>query len=238
MEISKNLIFFKKREYFDRDFETISPTKICFIEDTKEVYTKGVFFDGSKVDLSNIEASIQDIINNKQDNISDLEVIRNGAALGATAVQPEVITQFQNTLLSGPIQSLNNKTILLENNKADKTELPTKTSELKNDSKYLNWQTVEQEIETARSIIGNCNLIEVDSQPLDLPINNEILLDTNNNILYIGIKNKMWWVIDNLKPFNPLIPDAKVIGTTLDVQGKVIDNILYTDSLNVQYNII
>lgn len=58
MEISKNFILFKKREFFDRDFETISPTKICFIEDTKEVYTKGVFFDGSKVDLSNIEASI------------------------------------------------------------------------------------------------------------------------------------------------------------------------------------
>jgi outer membrane murein-binding lipoprotein Lpp len=101
--------------------------------------------------------------------------------------------------------------------KADKTEIPTKVSQLENDSKYLNWQTIEQEIETARSIIGNCSLIEVDSQPSDLPINNEILLDTNNNILYIGIKNKMWWVIDNLKPFNPLIPDAKVIGTTLDV---------------------
>lgn len=67
MEISKNLIFFKKREYFDRDFETISPTKICFIEDTKEVYTKGVFFDGSTFDPSDIEASIQNIINTKAD---------------------------------------------------------------------------------------------------------------------------------------------------------------------------
>lgn len=231
MEISKNLIFFKKREYFDRDFETISPTKICFIEDTKEVYTKGVFFDGSTFDPSDIQKSIQDILDNMPTKISDLE---NDSGF----ITGETLTQFQNILMSGPIQSINNKTIKLENDKADKTEIPTKTSELENDSKYLNWQTIEQEIETARSIIGNCNLSEVDSQPSDLPINNEILLDTNNNILYIGIKNKMWWVIDNLKPFNPLIPDAKVIGTTLDVQGKVIDNILYTDSLNVQYNII
>lgn len=231
MEISKNLIFFKKREYFDRDFETISPTKICFIEDTKEVYTKGVFFDGSTFDPSDIQKSIQDILDNMPTKISDLE---NDSGF----ITGETLTQFQNILMSGPIQSINNKTIKLENDKADKTEIPTKTSELENDSKYLNWQTIEQEIETARSIIGNCNLSEVDSQPSDLPINNEILLDTNNNILYIGIKNKMWWVIDNLKPFNPLTPDAKVIGTTLDVQGRVIDNILYTDSLNVQYNII
>lgn len=221
----ENFLYVKQKDLFIDALEAgeVLNEAVVFIEDTKEIWNHGTYFDGSAVDLSDVEKSIQNILDNIPTKTSDLE---NDSGF----ITGETLTQFQNTLMSGPIQSINNKTTELENNKADKTELPTKVSDLENDSKYLNWQTVEQEIETARSIIGNCSLIEVDSQPLDLPINNEILLDTNNNILYIGIKNKIWWVIDNLKLFNPLIPDAKVIGTTLDVQGKVIDNILYTDS--------
>lgn len=97
MAINKKLIHFKNKENFNNEVANgnILDTSIVFIQDTQEIYTHGTFYDGSKVDLSNIEASIQDIINNKQDNISDLEVIRSGAALGATAVQPAAISDME-----------------------------------------------------------------------------------------------------------------------------------------------
>jgi hypothetical protein len=44
---------------------------IVFIEDTKEIWNHGTYFDGKSVDLSNIESSIQDIIN-KANNLKEL----------------------------------------------------------------------------------------------------------------------------------------------------------------------
>ena len=97
MVINKKLIHFKNKQKFNEELANgnILETSIVFIQDTQEIYTHGIFYDGKQVDLSNIETSIQNILNNKQDNISDLEVIRNGAALGATAVQPNAIADME-----------------------------------------------------------------------------------------------------------------------------------------------
>lgn len=61
-----NFIYAKEKELFEEALnsgEVLNET-IVFIEDTKEIWNHGTYFDGSKVDLSNIEASIQNIIDN------------------------------------------------------------------------------------------------------------------------------------------------------------------------------
>lgn len=84
-----NFIYTKQKALFIAQLEAgnILDEAIVFIEDTKEIWNHGTYFDCSSVDLSNIEASIQDILNNKQDNISDLDQIRSGASKGATSAQ-------------------------------------------------------------------------------------------------------------------------------------------------------
>lgn len=99
MAINKKLIHFKTKQKFNEELANgnILETSIVFISDTQEIYTHGTFYDGKQVDLSNIEISIQNILNNKQDNISDLDAIRSGAALGATSVQPSDLANIAKT---------------------------------------------------------------------------------------------------------------------------------------------
>lgn len=99
MAINKKLIHFKNKQKFNEELANgnILETSIVFIQDTQEIYTHSTFYDGKQVDLSNIETSIQNILNNKQDNISDLEAIRSGAALGATSIQPSDLANIAKT---------------------------------------------------------------------------------------------------------------------------------------------
>ena len=128
----ENFIYIKQKDLFIDLLEAgnVLDEAIVFIEDTREIWNHGTYFDGNAVDLSDVEKSIQDILDNIPTKTSDLE---NDSGF----ITGETLTQFQNTLMSGPIQSINNKTIGLENNKADKTELPTKVSDLENDSNYI-----------------------------------------------------------------------------------------------------
>lgn len=128
----ENFIYAKQKSLFEEKLNNgeVLDEAIVFIEDTREIWNHGTYFDGNAVDLSNVEKSIQDILDNIPTKVSDLE---NDSGF----ITGETLTQFQNTLMSGPIQSINNKTIELENNKADKTELPTKVSDLENDSNYI-----------------------------------------------------------------------------------------------------
>ena len=127
-----NFIYAKQKSLFEEALNNgeVLDEAIVFIEDTREIWNHGTYFDGNAVDLSDVEKSIQDILDNIPTKVSDLE---NDSGF----ITGETLTQFQNTLMSGPIQSINNKTIELENNKADKTELPTKVSDLENDSNYI-----------------------------------------------------------------------------------------------------
>ena len=127
-----NFIYAKQKSLFEEKLNNgeVLDEAIVFIEDTREIWNHGTYFDGNAVDLSNVEKSIQDILDNIPTKTSDLT---NDSGF----ITGETLTQFQNTLMSGPIQSINNKTIELENNKADKTEIPTKVSDLENDSNYI-----------------------------------------------------------------------------------------------------
>ena len=93
---------------------------ICYIKDTKQQWTHGQLYDGSKSDtplnetdpvfLASPAATITEANkqewNNKQDAISDLAAIRNGASKGATAVQP---SSLATVATSGSYNDLSNK---------------------------------------------------------------------------------------------------------------------------------
>ena len=63
MAINKKLIHFKNKEKFDEELANgnILETSIVFIQDSKEIYTHGQLYDGSKVDLSKLEEAISKI---------------------------------------------------------------------------------------------------------------------------------------------------------------------------------
>lgn len=65
----ENFIYAKQKSLFEEALNNgeVLDEAIVFIEDTKEIWNHGTYFNGSTVDLSNIEASIENIINNKAD---------------------------------------------------------------------------------------------------------------------------------------------------------------------------
>jgi hypothetical protein len=86
---------------------------ICWIKDVRKMWTHGTVYDcsgGVNVDLSNyvtqaeldelvefvndMNSDVANLINTKQDNITDLADIRSGAEKGATSVQPSDISEF------------------------------------------------------------------------------------------------------------------------------------------------
>lgn len=86
---------------------------VCWIKDVRKMWTHGTVYDcsgGVNVDLSNyvtqaelgelvefvndMNSDVANLINTKQDNITDLADIRSGAEKGATSVQPSDISEF------------------------------------------------------------------------------------------------------------------------------------------------
>ena len=101
----ENFIYAKQKSLFEEKLNNgeVLDEAIVFIEDTKEIWNHGTYFaTGRSVEeIENIVASSEtvqavieqiavDVINNsgKQDIIEDLDTIRSGAGLGATALQP------------------------------------------------------------------------------------------------------------------------------------------------------
>ena len=61
MAINKKLIHFKSKQKFNEELANgnILETSIVFIQDTKEIYTHGAFYNGDTFDSSDLEASIE-----------------------------------------------------------------------------------------------------------------------------------------------------------------------------------
>ena len=72
MAINKKLIHFKTKQKFQEELAkgNILNTSIVFIQDTTEIYTHGQLYDGSTFDPTDIEASIQNLLNNKVDKVT------------------------------------------------------------------------------------------------------------------------------------------------------------------------
>lgn len=108
MAINKKLIHFKTKQKFQEELAkgNILNTSIVFIQDTTEIYTHGQLYDGSTFDPTDIEASIQNII----DNYATIE--SKTAQLNAVLVDTEeeagdpavneyiTLTQLENKLLN------------------------------------------------------------------------------------------------------------------------------------------
>ena len=101
----ENFIYAKQKSLFEEKLNNgeVLDEAIVFIEDTREIWNHGTYFATGKSaeEIENIVASSEtvqdimeqiavDVINNsgKQDIIEDLDTIRSGAELGATALQP------------------------------------------------------------------------------------------------------------------------------------------------------
>ena len=71
----ENFIYIKQKDLFIDLLEAgnVLDEAIVFIEDTREIWNHGTYFDGNAVDLSNVEKSIQDILDNIPTKVSDLE---------------------------------------------------------------------------------------------------------------------------------------------------------------------
>lgn len=134
-------IAFDKSIIPDSYTKTESDNKYALKDDVpKDVYTKSEADEKFQEKLTDYTPNIW---NSKQDNISDLETIRNNAALGATAVQPDAISDMLTK--TEAVQTYQPK-----GDYALKSELPTKVSELENDSNY----TTEDDVnELAQSLL-------------------------------------------------------------------------------------
>lgn len=74
----ENFIYAKQKSLFEKALNNgeVLDEAIVFIEDTKEIWNHGTYFDGSTFDPSNIEASIQNITDNYV--TTDTEQVING----------------------------------------------------------------------------------------------------------------------------------------------------------------
>lgn len=121
--INKKLIHFNTYSSFEENKSQLYDWTIAFIGETKQIYTHGNFYD---CDIANIVA-LQDAIDTinealeqlselKQDVISDLDTIRSGAELGATALQsytetdPIFAASAAAGITSSDVNNWNNKT--------------------------------------------------------------------------------------------------------------------------------
>lgn len=134
--LSKFIFVKRKSAFLDQLEENQVPINaIVFIEDTKEIWNHGTYFDGSTFDSSDIEKSIQNILETKQDIITDIESIRDKAY---NSVQPKDIEYM-----------------------AKITDIPTKSSQLENDVPYVedNIILVQNGVYCV-DIEGNCYTID------------------------------------------------------------------------------
>ena len=112
MAINKKLIHFKNKQTFEQEVANgnILDTSIVFIQDSKEIYTHGTIYDGRSVDLSDIESSIQNIL--EEQGLDELNAIL--VDTGDAAFDPVINDYISSTELQDILT-----------NYATKSEIPT-----------------------------------------------------------------------------------------------------------------
>ena len=122
--------------FFKGDLKPLRNTDIGSINNQiKDLYISGNLTDGpNKISVANIasKSDIQSALSTKQDVISDLDTIRSGAAAGATAVQPAALSEYAKTSELATVATSGSYTDL-----TNKPTIPTKTSQLTNDSNFI-----------------------------------------------------------------------------------------------------
>ena len=151
---------------------------------TGDAYIIGVGeYDGTNPTSA---TTVQNIINGKQDNIRDLEEIRRGASLGATAVQDSSYVHTDNNYTTeeknklANLENYDDKELREEISRVEE-EMPTKTSELTNDSGFI-----------TNAALTSYSLITETGNKIELTLNESTyvmtltLKDKNDNTLSTG----------------------------------------------------
>lgn len=94
MAINKKLIHFKTKQKFNEELANgnILDTSIVFIKDTKQIYTHGQLYDGSTFDPTDIEASIQNIVDT---TLTKTEATATYQPIGDYITKTEVADDYQ-----------------------------------------------------------------------------------------------------------------------------------------------
>ncbi len=122
--------------------------------------------------LDSIIASIEQQIAGKQDTITDLATIREGAGKGATAVQPSSLAAVAT---SGSYDDLSDKPTI--------PTVPTKVSEFENDAQYISEQTAEQTYQPKGDYALKSELTDNVAYPLES--HTEATLEITPNVLHV-----------------------------------------------------
>lgn len=122
--------------------------------------------------LDSIIASIEQQIAGKQDTITDLATIREGAGKGATAVQP---SSLATVATSGSYNDLSDKPTI--------PTVPTKVSELDNDAKYITEQTAEQTYQPKGDYALKSELTDNVAYPMES--HTEATLEITPNVMHV-----------------------------------------------------
>lgn len=147
----ENFIYAKQKSLFEEALNNgeVLDEAIVFIEDTKEIWNHGTYFDGSTFDSTDIEASIQNALDTKADKteiptkVSDLE--NDGIVQVSDDLYSYYITNINNPEIIDPekIYFFEDGRILAKGRVYSKSDvefmelIPTKVSELENDVPYL-----------------------------------------------------------------------------------------------------
>lgn len=95
----ENFIYSETKDLFIAQLEAgnVLDEAIVFIEDTKEIWNHGTYFNCAEFDISNLvtKDELTEALSTKQDTISDIDTIRTNASKGATAVQPAAISDME-----------------------------------------------------------------------------------------------------------------------------------------------
>ena len=132
-----NFIYAKKKSLFLSQLEAgnVLDEAIVFIEDTREIWNHGIYFDGNAVDLSNIEKSIQDILDNIPTKVSDLE--NDKGYLTEHQDISHLATKAELPTVPTKVSELENDSKFITIDEVPEVTVPTKTSDLTNDSGFI-----------------------------------------------------------------------------------------------------
>lgn len=126
------------------------------------------------------QADLKDALDAKQNIITDLDEIRAGAALGATAVQPATLDDYYDK------EEIDDKLDL----KANAADIPTKVSELENDENYVTAETLGTDYVTTAT---NQNIYATKTFKLDDDENDNIKINYSNIELYSQEPNEDYY---------------------------------------------
>ena len=172
-----NFIYAKEKEFFIEELEAgnVPDEAIAFIEDTKEIWNRGIYFAGDSFDVNDIEESVQNIIKNSVYTKSEID---------AKGFIETSLTGYQLTPLS--VETL-------RNNFEQRLKWDSSQGIILYDSSGDKVLTIKNDGDGSKFLANNGQYYEIQSQS-DFQINityNDLLLLKNSSNLVKGQKYRI-----------------------------------------------